>query len=166
MPPCGIGLVRISSVRLPPSTCSWKVSWLTASLHQAVGDQLVDVAGAEVAALGAAAQDLVERRADAAELRRQVQQLAELPVPADQPHVLVEHAETVAHLVQRRLQQVAVVLQRLGGIVQQAQGRLAAGVAAPQQQRKHEARGGRADGARQQMLGEAQQLDVGLGVGR
>ena len=41
-------------------------------LHQPVGGELVDVAGAEVAALGAGAQDPVERRADPAELRRQV----------------------------------------------------------------------------------------------
>ena len=166
MPPCGMGLVRISRMRRPPSTCSWKVSCATRELHQPVGDELVDVAGAEVAALGAGAQDPVERHADPAQLRRQVQQLAELPVPADQPHVLVEHAEAVAHLVERRLQQVAVVLQRLGGIVEQAQGRLAAGVAAAQQQRQHQARGGRTDGAGQQMLGEAQQVDVGLGIGR
>ena len=72
----------------------------------------------------------------------------------------------MAHLVERRLQQVAVVLQRLRRIVEQAQGRLAAGVAAAQQQRQHEARGRGADGAGQQMLGEAQQVDVGLRVGR
>ena len=135
-------------------------------LHQPVGDQLVDVAGAEVAALGAGAQDPFERHADPAELGRQVQQLAELAVPADQLHVLVEHAQAVAHLVERRLQQVAVVLQRLGRIVEQPQGRLAAGIAAAQQQRQHEARGRRADGAGQQMLGEAQQVDVGFRVGR
>ena len=108
----------------------------------------------------------VERRADLAELGRQIEQLAELPVPADQPHVLVEHAQAVPHLVERRLQQVAVVLQRLGGIVEQAQRRLAAGVAPAQQQGQHEPRGCGADGAGQQMLGEAQQVDVGFGVGR
>ena len=135
-------------------------------LHQAVGHELVDVAGAEVAALGAGAQDPVERRADAAELGRQVQELAELPVPADQLHVAVEHAQAVAHLVERRLQQVAVVLQRFGRVVEQLERRLAAGVAAAQQQRQHQPRGRRADGAGQQMLGEAQQMDVRLGVGR
>ena len=166
MPPCGIGLVRISRMRRPPSNCSWKVSCDTRQLHKPVGDELVDVAGAEVAPLGAGAQDAIERRADAAELRRQVQQLAKLPVPADQPHVLVEHAEAMPHLVERRLQQVAVVLQRFGGIIEQAQGRLAAGVAAAQQQRQHQARGCGTDGAGQQMLREAQQMDVGFRVGR
>ena len=57
MPPCGIGLVRISRMRRPPSNCSWNVSCATRELHQPVGDQLVDVAGAEIAALGAGAQD-------------------------------------------------------------------------------------------------------------
>ena len=166
MPPCGIGAVRISRMRRPPSSCSWKVSLRHREPHQPVGDQLVDRPVAEVAALRAGAQDSVERHADAAELRRQVQQLAELPVPADQPHVLVEHAEAVAHLVERRLQQVAVVLQRLGGVVEQPQRRLAADIAAPQQQRQHEPRRGRADGAGQQVLGEAQDVHVGFGVRR
>ena len=67
-------------------------------------------------------------------------------------------------LVERRLQQVAVVLDRLGRIVEQLEGALADASRAPQQQRQHEARRGGADGAGQQVLGEAQHLDVGLGV--
>ena len=45
---------------------------------------------AEVAAFGAAADDLVERYADASQVRRQVEDFAELPVPAGQPEVAVE----------------------------------------------------------------------------
>ena len=166
MPPCGIGLVRISRMRRAAVELLLEGLMGDGELHQPVGDQLVDVAGAEVAALGARAQDAIERCADPTELGRQVEKLAELPVPADQLHVLVEHAQAVPHLVERRLQQVAIVLQRLGGIVEQLQRGMAAGIAAAQQQRQHEPRRRRADGAGEQMLGEAQEMDVGFGVGR
>ena len=165
MPPCGIGLVRISRMRRPPSNLLLEHLVRSRQLHQPIGDKLIDVAVAEVAALGARAQNAVERRADLTELGRQVEQLAELAVPADQPHVLVEHAQAVAHLIERRLQQIAIVLQRLGGVVEQAQRGLAAGVATTQQQRQDEARRRGTDGARQQMLGEAQQVDIGFRVG-
>ena len=133
-------------------------------LHEPVGDELVDVARAEVAALGAGAQDPVERCADPAELGGEVEQLAELAVPADEVHVLVEHAEPMPHLIERGLQEIAIVLQRLGSIIEQAQCGLAAGVAAAQQQRQDQPRRRRPDGAGEQMLGEAQQMDVGFGL--
>ena len=120
MPPCGMGLVRISRMRLPPSNCSWNVSCATASFMQPVGDELVDVAGAEVAALGAGAQDAGRaarrpgraRAAGSSSSRNcRFQQISRMS--------LSNTLEPVPHLVERGLQQVAVVLQRLGGIVEQ-----------------------------------------------
>ena len=78
---------------------------------------------AEIAAFRAPSQHLVERDADAAHVRRQPQNVAELAVPGDQLHVLVEDAKAVAHLIDRRLQQIAVVLNSLRRVVEQAQRR-------------------------------------------
>jgi hypothetical protein len=94
--------------------------------------------------------------ADPAQLGRQMEKVAELPVPADQIEVLVEHRDALAHVVDGRLQQIAAVLEGFGGIVEQTDG--AAPVAGPplQQQPQHQPRGGRADGAGQQVLGKSQ----------
>ena len=73
---------------------------------------------------GVEAQDLVERRADAGELRRQFEDLAELPVPADQVQLLVEHRDALAHVVERGLQDFAVVVDRRIGVVEQLERRL------------------------------------------
>jgi hypothetical protein len=76
--------------------------------------------GSDVAAFHEQAQDLVERHADLAELVRQVEQRAVLPVPAGEAQIAVEDGDALLHLVERDLEEVAIVLQRLGGIVQQA----------------------------------------------
>ena len=89
-------------------------------LQEALADVGFDRARAEVAALGAVTQDLLQRHADLSEVSREVQEFAVLAVPADQAHVAVEHAEPVAHLIERRLKKVAVVLERLGSIVEQS----------------------------------------------
>ena len=72
-------------------------------LQQSFGDKFVAEPGAEVAAVGAEAQDFIERYAHTPEIGRQVEELAILPVPADQPHVLVEHAQSMPHLIERGL---------------------------------------------------------------
>ena len=59
------------------------------------------------------AEDFGDRHADLPHLVGQTEQAAILPVPADQPEVLVEDGDALFHLVERRLQQVAVLLQRL-----------------------------------------------------
>jgi hypothetical protein len=63
--------------------------------------------------------DLIERHAEAADARRQIEHLAEFAVPADELEVAVEHRDALMHLVERRLQQIAVVLNGFGGIVQE-----------------------------------------------
>ncbi len=67
-------------------------------------------------------------------------------------------------LVKCGLEEVAVILKRLGRIVEQLEGRLAADVAAAQQKRQHQAGGGRTDGTRQKVLREPQSLNIGFGV--
>ena len=123
---------------------------------------VVDRAGAERALLGVEAQDLVERDADARQLRRQIEDFAELPVPADQPQVLVEHRDALAHVVERGLQDFAVVVDRRVGVVEQLERGLGRDRALAQQQRQHEPRRRGADRRGEQVLGVAQQLEVGL----
>ena len=66
-------------------------------------------------------EDVVKRNADPAHLVRQVEQKAVLPVPAGQPEILVEDGDALFHLVECDLQKVAVVLQRLGRVIEQAE---------------------------------------------
>ncbi len=99
-------------------------------LHQPVGNQRVDVARAEVTALRARAQDAIERSADPSELGREIEKLAELPIPANELHVPVEHAQAVPHLIECGLQQVAIVLERLRRIVEKLERGLASRMAA------------------------------------
>ena len=111
------------------------------------------------------AQDLGEPDADADQARRQIEDLAELPVPADQLQVLVEHRDALAHVVERGLQDFAVVLDRRIGVVEQLQRRLGRDRALAQQQRQHQPRGGRADRRGEHVLGIAHQLEIGLVLG-
>ena len=111
------------------------------------------------------AHDLVEADADAAASRRQVEELAELPVPAHQAQVLVEHRDALAGVVERRLQDVAVVLDRRGGVVEE----LERGLGSTVRLRSSSDSTSREEAAPiaggEQMLGVAQQLDVGLALG-
>ena len=127
--------------------------------------EVLDAAGAERAAFAVVAQDFVEPDADAGERERQVEDFAELPVPADELQVLVEHRDALAHVVERGLQDFAVVLDRRIGIVEQLERGLGRHRALAQQQRQHQPRGGRADRRGEQMLGVAQQLEVRLLLG-
>ena len=107
---------------------------------------------ADVAALGQKAQDVVERDADLAHLVGQVEQHPVLAVPADQAKIPVEDGDALFHLVERDLQQVAIVLQGLGGVVQQAEGIPEFAVMALEKQRQDQPRRGGADGAGQQRI--------------
>ena len=91
--------------------------------------------------------------------RRQVEHVAELAVPADQAQILVEHRDALPREIERGLQHFAVVVDRGGGVVEQLERRLGGDVALAQQQRQHEPRRRGADGRRQQIFGDAQQVD-------
>ena len=110
--------------------------------------------------------DLAALRQHAAALRRATRrpgpsrpagrkQRAILPVPAGQPEILVEDGDALLHLVERDLQEVAIVLQRLGRVVEQAEGVARGAVVTLEQQRQDEPRRGGADGAGQQLFGKA-----------
>ena len=67
-------------------------------------------------------------------------------------------------VIERGLQDLAVVMDGRIGIVEQLQRGLGGHRALAQQQRQHEARGGGADGRGEQPLGIAQQLEIGVGA--
>ena len=135
--------------------------------HQAVDavlDDALGVAGAEFAALGAVADDRLQGHPDLGELRRQIEDLAELAVPTDQAELAIEHRDALADLIESDLQQVAVVLDGGGGVVEQLHRRLGRGVASLDQERQHQPRRGGADRRGEQLLGEAQEMQIGLPV--
>ena len=90
---------------------------------------------------------------------RQIENLAELPVPANERQILVEHRDALAHVIERGLQNLAVVVNRRVGIVEQFQRRFGRYRALAQQQRQHEPRRGGADRRRQQIFAVLQQLE-------
>ena len=51
-------------------------------------------------------------------MRRQAQNFDELPVRADQLQIGVEHGDALAHMVERRLQDLPVEVERGVGIIQ------------------------------------------------
>ena len=55
---------------------------------------------------------------------RQVENFAELPVPANQRQILVEYRNALAHMIQRGLQNLAIVMDRRVRIVEKLQRRL------------------------------------------
>ena len=69
--------------------------------------------------LGDIAQDVVKRNADAGQFVRQIEHLAELAIPADEMQLLVEHGDALAHVIERGLQNLAVVVDRRIGVVEQ-----------------------------------------------
>ncbi len=131
----------------------------------AVVHEVFDAPGPERALFAVVAQDFVEPDADARECQRQVENFAELPIPADELQVLVEHRDALAHVIERGLQDFAVVLDRRVGVVEQLERGLGGHRALAQQKRKHEARGRRADRRGKDVLGIAQQVEVRLVLG-
>ncbi len=127
--------------------------------------EIVDAVGGDVAAPAVEVQDIGEPAADADQAWRQIEDFAELPVPADQLQVLVEYRDALTHVVERGLQDFAVVLNRRVGVVEQLQGRLGRNRALAQQQREHQPRGRRPDRRGQDMLGMTHQPEIGLVIG-
>ena len=88
-------------------------------MEEVLGDARVEILLVMVAVLGDVTQNLVERDADPGEAVRQIENLAELPVPANEIEVLVEYGDALAHVVERGLQNLAVVVKRRIGVVEQ-----------------------------------------------
>ena len=97
--------------------------------REALLDVILGRARAEIAAQSPRPQNVLERRADPHEVLGQIEKLAVLPVPADEAHVAVEHTEAVTDLIERRLQEIPVVLQGFRGIIKKPQRRLPRDVA-------------------------------------
>ena len=74
---------------------------------------------AERALIDVVAQDLIEPDADAGEREWQVENFAKLPIPADQRQLLVKDGYSLADMVERSLQDLAVVVDCRAGIVEQ-----------------------------------------------
>ena len=171
-----LAVMSVKVVTMPPSGMRLARTSITSALGEALEERLaarnvarelrvhefVDAAGAHVAAAAVEAQDLGEPGAGADQARRQIEDFAELPVPADQLQVLVEHRDALAHMVERRLQDFAVVLNGGIGVVEQLERGLGRDRALAQQERNHQPRGRGADRGRENMLGMAQQPEIGL----
>ena len=80
--------------------------------------------------------------------------------------LLVEHGDALAHVIERGLQDFAVVVDRRIGVVEQLERRLGRHRALAQQQRQHEPRRRRADRRGEQIFGVLQELEIGLGLRR
>src|SRR5437868_7826531 len=86
---------------------------------QTVVYEIFDMAWAEGSALAVVTQNFVKCDPDAGKRERQVEDLAELPVPAHESQILVEHRDALTHMIERGLQDFAVVLDCRIGIVEQ-----------------------------------------------
>ena len=63
-------------------------------------------------------QDFLQWNPELHQMRRQAQNFAELPVRADQLQIGVEHGDALPHVVERRLQDLPVEVERGVGIIQ------------------------------------------------
>src|SRR5262249_36074127 len=75
----------------------------------AVGHQLVDPARAVLAPLRVVADEALERRARLHHLPRQLDELDEAAIPADEPELAVEDADALVDMVEAGLQQGGVI---------------------------------------------------------
>ena len=164
MPPSGIGLERSSST-MPPA--SERCSRNGSARGDAAEPLAPSSAGcrADVAALGTDGDDSLERRRRPGSYRRAGRAGCGMRGSSRSSRILVEDRDALADIVdgrsaggrgcagwRRRHRRGAAGAARIGRM-------------ALEQQRQDEAGGGRADGAGQQMLGEAQHADVGFGLG-
>ena len=105
-------------------------------------------------------EDFPQRNSDLDQVRRQPENFAELPVRTNQLQIGIEHRDTLPHMVQRGLQDLAVEMKRGVGIVEQLERCFGGDSALAQQQRHDQARGRRSDRGGDQMLGVLQQFEI------
>ena len=162
MPPSGRRAERISSTLQRGMESQADRLFVVEQALEPLGDEIVGAPRPVGAARGVEADDLVEADADPHHRRRQGEEVGELAVPGGEREIVVEHGDALARVVERVLQLVAARLDRRRGVVEQLQRRLARHGAPAQQQRQHQTRGRGADRRRQQVLGVADQMRVGL----
>ena len=110
------------------------------------------------------AHDVLEADADPNEVGRQLVEIDEGAVPGDEAEVAVEHGDALAGVVDRVLEEVAAVLDRRRGVVEELQRRLRRDRPPAQEQRQREPRRGGTDRRGEEMLRIAQKMDVRLGA--
>jgi hypothetical protein len=86
---------------------------------QTFDEEVIDLARPKRTALGHEAENVVKPDPNPDEVGWQLQDLAKAAVPTDQVEILVVDRDTLADLVERRLQNLAVVLDRRIGVVEQ-----------------------------------------------
>src|SRR6185437_12088836 len=109
-------------------------------------------------------ENFAQRDAERRQFMRQVEDFAELTVPADEGELLVEHRDALTDVIERGLENFAVVVDRRTGVVEQLERRLGGERALADQEREHEAGRSGTDRRGQQILAVLQKLDVGFGL--
>ena len=61
---------------------------------------------------------MIQRGANASKLRRQREDFAELTISAHEVQILVEYCNALPHMIERGLQDLAIVMDRCIGIVE------------------------------------------------
>ena len=89
----------------------------------------VEVAGAVHAAIRVEAQQFLKFETDPQRLGGQLEQIAKFAVPAHQAQIAIKHGDALAGEIERMLQQIAIVLQRCGRLVDKFERRLARQIA-------------------------------------
>ena len=151
-PPSGMRSARTSITRPAAGEALEERFGFRSVSGDALGDLRVKVAGVEPVLPGDMTKNFVERDADAGEPVRQIEDFAELPVPANERKILVEYRDPLPHVIERALQDLAVVVDRRIGIVEELERGLGRDRTLAQQQRQHEPRRRGADGRGQQIF--------------
>ena len=94
------------------------------AFHRAAGPLAEGVGRVVLAGLRQMTENIVQSNAGPRQFMRKVENLAELPVPANQIEILIEDRNALAHVVERRLQDFAIVVDGGIGIVEEFQRRL------------------------------------------
>ena len=109
-PPPGIGLPRISMMLPSGSTRSDRCARAGAHVGEAPLQRALEVA-LRRQALQRPAREIGDRASDLQQLVREAEQLHVAPVPRHQPQLRIDHADALAHVLQRRLEHALVEAQ-------------------------------------------------------
>src|SRR5215471_19616509 len=123
-------------------------------------NEFLNVRRSNVAARAVETQNVGEPNTHANQAWRQIEDFAELPVPADQLQFLVKYGDALAHVIKRRLQNLAVVLNCRIGVVQELQRRFGRNSTFAQKQRQNQPRRCAADCRGENMLRIPDQSEV------
>ena len=130
-----------------------------------VGHALVhvrlDIARPAFAPFGVPADQVADRAADVDHAIGVIEHLHVAPVPRDQPHLAIHHADALGDVFQRGREQFAVEAQFLRGFVQQPDHFAQIHAGAAQRRGQDASRRSAADGCRKQAFGVLEQATIG-----